>query len=143
MCPYFSERYKNMIKEKVFNYLLLSFLFFLTGCFASHRHAVKQVHSDVNSDESKEYIKHKYYCGVIGEVTANYDNRNPNENKVRLFIGNKSYDLYQVVSASGAKYSTQSGRNHRELTWWIRGDKGFLYNPSDKVLARCDTLVNK
>lgn len=48
--------------------------------------------------------------------------------KARLTIDGKVYELTNVISASGAKYSTDEGRAPgKTLVWWTKGEDGTLY----------------
>ena len=68
-----------------------------------------------------------YDCRPMLKLSAAYDNSGATP-KVQLTIGEKMYELTEVIAASGAKYATDRGRAPgKTLVWWTKGRDGTLY----------------
>ncbi|WP_204352211.1 MliC family protein, partial [Klebsiella variicola] len=62
-----------------------------------------------------------YDCRPMLKLSAAYDNSGATP-KVQLTIGEKMYELTEVIAASGAKYATDRGRAPgKTLVWWTKG----------------------
>jgi membrane-bound inhibitor of C-type lysozyme len=91
-------------------------------------------------------IKQRYHCDNGRDVFAQYSGAGDNAS-TRVTIGDKTYDLYSIVSASGAKYGTEHGpRPDHLFVWWTKGDEASWYEsplddsakPSnEKMVATC------
>lgn len=87
-----------------------------------------------------------YDCDNGESILAQYDNEGENTG-VTLTLGDKSYTLYSVVTASGARYASEEGLTPEEgIQWLTKGDEGVLTTlildhtapPEDNnVLFRC------
>lgn len=65
-----------------------------------------------------------YECDDGREITARYGENPP----ALLEVDGKSYPLYQVVSASGARYASERGLTPETgIIWWTKGDEATLY----------------
>ena len=68
-----------------------------------------------------------YDCLPAQRLTASYDNSGTTP-KATLTLDGKIYELFQVTSASGAKYATDEGRTPgKTLVWFTKEDDGTLY----------------
>lgn len=68
-----------------------------------------------------------YICADGRRIEAHYDNRDHEKPTARLVIDGRSFELYHVVSGSGARYGTESGlRPNHGLQWWTKGDHATL-----------------
>lgn len=67
-------------------------------------------------------IQKTYQCDNGKLVKAIYDNSDVNQSKVSLLIGGKSYQLTQIIAASGARYITAQGLvSGQGLEWHSKG----------------------
>jgi membrane-bound inhibitor of C-type lysozyme len=68
-----------------------------------------------------------YDCEPAQRLTASYDNSGATP-KATLSLEGTIYELFEVTSASGAKYATDEGRTPgKTLVWFTKGDDGTLY----------------
>lgn len=68
-----------------------------------------------------------YSCDSGASVTAVYDNSDPAVPRARLTIRDRSFDLYNVIAASGARYATEQGfEPDKGLQWWTKGNEATL-----------------
>ncbi|HQW64363.1 MAG TPA: MliC family protein [Pseudomonadota bacterium] len=68
-----------------------------------------------------------YTCADGRRIEARYDNTRPGQSGARLQLDGRSFELYNVVAASGARYATESGlRPDHGLQWWTKGDEATL-----------------
>ena len=69
-----------------------------------------------------------YQCNNNMVITAKYIISNI-DHRVLLTVDNTEFELYSVMSASGAKYATEQGlHNEKGLVWWTSGTEGSLYH---------------
>jgi membrane-bound inhibitor of C-type lysozyme len=88
-----------------------------------------------------------YDCDNGESIQAQYDNRTQDSVAI-LTINEKTYSLYQVISASGARYASEKGIQADEgIQWLTKGKEAVLTNlvldhtapPEDTtVLFRCE-----
>jgi|APFre7841882724_1041349.scaffolds.fasta_scaffold01550_8 membrane-bound inhibitor of C-type lysozyme len=89
-----------------------------------------------------------YTCADGRRIVARYDNTRPGESGARILIDGRSFEMFNVVAASGARYSTETGlRSGHGLQWWTRGDQATLSEmamdhtaPGPVVLTTCSTV---
>jgi membrane-bound inhibitor of C-type lysozyme len=68
-----------------------------------------------------------YDCLPAQRLTATYDNSGETP-KATLALEGTIYELFQVTSASGAKYATDEGRTPgKTLVWFTKDTDGTLY----------------
>lgn len=68
-----------------------------------------------------------YSCDSGATVTAVYDNSDPAVPRARLSIRDRSFDLHNVIAASGARYATEQGfEPDKGLQWWTKGNEATL-----------------
>ena len=64
-----------------------------------------------------------YVCDNNMEITAEYS-----ESGASLVIDGVPRNLYQTMSASGARYASENGiTGGRGVIWWIKGSEASLY----------------
>jgi membrane-bound inhibitor of C-type lysozyme len=64
-----------------------------------------------------------YQCDKGQTIIALYKD----DNSAVLTIDGKDYDLYSVVSGSGARYATEQGLNFEQgMSWHTKGDDAIL-----------------
>jgi membrane-bound inhibitor of C-type lysozyme len=69
-----------------------------------------------------------YGCSPTMSVTVVYDNAAGPDGQADVTLGGRIYKMDHVMSASGAKYTSQQGRTDgMTLTWWNKGRDGSLY----------------
>jgi membrane-bound inhibitor of C-type lysozyme len=69
----------------------------------------------------------EYVCDSGKTIAVRYDNRDPNAATAILTIAGGDFELYQVVSASGARYATEQGlKPDMGLQWWVKGNTATL-----------------
>lgn len=68
-----------------------------------------------------------YGCTPEQQILATYDNRDATKPKAILNINGVNYELYSVVSASGARYATEQGiQPEQGMQWHTKADKAVL-----------------
>ena len=68
-----------------------------------------------------------YGCTPDQQILATYDNRDAAKPKATLNINGVDYELYSVVSASGARYATEQGiQPEQGMQWHTKADKAVL-----------------
>ena len=68
-----------------------------------------------------------YGCTPDQQILATYDNRDATKPKAILNINGVNYELYSVVSASGARYATEQGiQPEQGMQWHTKADKAVL-----------------
>lgn len=68
-----------------------------------------------------------YTCTDGRRIEARYDNSDPERPTARLEVDGRSFEMFNVRAASGARYSTESGlRPDHGLQWWTKGDTATL-----------------
>ena len=68
-----------------------------------------------------------YGCTPDQQILATYDNRDATKPKAILNINGVDYELYSVVSASGARYATEQGiQPEQGMQWHTKADKAVL-----------------
>lgn len=89
-----------------------------------------------------------YTCADGRRIEARYDNTRPGQSGARLQVDGRSFELYNVVAASGARYATESGlRPDHGLQWWTKGDEATLSEmlmdhaaPGPVLLTTCSAV---
>lgn len=138
--------------------LLVTSALFLTAC---EREAAQPVGSDTEAVTAVDFDEgHQqdvtltenlpailYDCDNGERIQARYDNRTENTS-VTLAIDGKSYWLYSVPTASGARYASEQGLQPEEgMQWLTKGNEALLTNlildhtvPAEEatILARCE-----
>jgi membrane-bound inhibitor of C-type lysozyme len=90
-----------------------------------------------------------YKCESGAVVVAQYDVTDPAAPTARLEYAGKVFDMFNVISASGARFSTESGlQPDHGLQWWTHGDEAVMSEmvmdhtaPGPTVIETC-TLVS-
>lgn len=92
-----------------------------------------------------------YACTPSKNIVTTYDNSDPANPKAVLAIDGVIYELYSVVSASGARYATEQGiLPEHGMQWHSKAEKAVLMTmtldhtakPEDeKILFDCTELV--
>lgn len=78
-----------------------------------------------------------YTCTPSQNIVATYDNSNPATPKAVLIIDGVRYELYAVVSASGARYATEQGiQPEQGMQWHTKGNNAMLTSMSLDHTAR-------
>jgi membrane-bound inhibitor of C-type lysozyme len=68
-----------------------------------------------------------YTCADGRRIEARYDNSVPGKSSLRLEVDGRSFEMFAVVAASGARYSTESGlKPDHGLQWWTKGREATL-----------------
>lgn len=68
-----------------------------------------------------------YTCADGRRIEARYDNRVPGSPSLSLTVDGRRFEMFAVVAASGARYSTESGlRPDHGLQWWTKGREATL-----------------
>ncbi len=96
-------------------------------------------------------ISANYQCASGRQIAVRYDNTKPAAATARLTFGGKTFNLYQVMSASGARYATEQGlRPDFGLQWWIKGNDATLSEmmmdhtaPQPKEIDRCSVTKGR
>ena len=71
--------------------------------------------------------KRSYTCADGRRIEARYDNSNPEQPMATIEVDGRSFAMFNVRAASGARYSTESGlRPDHGLQWWVKGDSATL-----------------
>jgi membrane-bound inhibitor of C-type lysozyme len=66
-------------------------------------------------------------CDNGNVLLVHYDNSNPEAPRAVVAYEGKSFDMYSVRAASGARYATEQGRAQDvSLEWHTKGDSGVL-----------------
>lgn len=74
--------------------------------------------------QSNVQYRSEYSCDNGMTVFAQYQ-----PDKVNLSINGIQKELYQTVSASGAKYATENGlKPDMGLIWWTKGDEATVFD---------------
>ena len=88
-----------------------------------------------------------YSCDSGETIKASYDNTDAAAPKARLEYKRRSFDMYSVMSASGARYATEQGlETDKGLEWWTKGNEATLSEmimdhtaPEPTVIETCRT----
>jgi membrane-bound inhibitor of C-type lysozyme len=76
---------------------------------------------------SQDIIDAIYECESGQTISARYDNTNPDAPSARLEYKGQTFEMYQVRSASGARYATEQGLSpDKGLQWWTKGNSATL-----------------
>jgi membrane-bound inhibitor of C-type lysozyme len=76
---------------------------------------------------AENVITATYRCQSGQTIIARYDNSNPDAPTARLEYGGRTFDMYNVRAASGARYATEQGLSpDKSLQWWTKGDDATL-----------------
>lgn len=68
-----------------------------------------------------------YTCDSGQKIVVRYDNSDPAAPSALLKYKDRTFDLYNVISASGARYATEQGLSEdRGLQWWTKGGSATL-----------------
>lgn len=68
-----------------------------------------------------------YACQSGATIVARYDNSNADAPTATLDYQGKSFPMYSVRSASGARYATEQGLSpDKGLQWWTKGSSATL-----------------
>ena len=68
-----------------------------------------------------------YRCESGQTIVARYDNSNPDAPTARLEYRGRTFEMYNVRAASGARYATEQGLSpDKGLQWWTKGDDATL-----------------
>jgi membrane-bound inhibitor of C-type lysozyme len=68
-----------------------------------------------------------YECESGQTIVARYDNTDPDAPTTRLEYKGRTFEMYNVRAASGARYATEQGLSpDKGLQWWIKGDDAAL-----------------
>lgn len=68
-----------------------------------------------------------YTCADGRRIEARYDNTDRERPTATLVVDGRSFEMYSVVAASGARYATESGlQPGHGLQWWTHGDRATL-----------------
>lgn len=72
-------------------------------------------------------IEANYACDSGATVDVRYDNTNPDAPTATLRYKGRSFEMYSVLSGSGARYATGQGLSpDHGLQWWIKGDEATM-----------------
>jgi membrane-bound inhibitor of C-type lysozyme len=76
---------------------------------------------------AENVITATYRCQSGQTIIARYDNSNPDAPTARLEYRGRTFDMYNVRAASGARYATEQGLSpDKGLQWWTKGDDATL-----------------
>lgn len=86
-----------------------------------------------------------YACEPAMSLTVTYNNTDQTKPGAVVTLDGKAYAMEAVMSGSGAKFRTATGRSAgKSLVWWNKGDDGTLFegssadaNADETVLAEC------
>jgi membrane-bound inhibitor of C-type lysozyme len=79
------------------------------------------------ASEAAPSLSVEYICDSGQTITVRYDNHDETGRTAILAIADREFELYQVVSASGARYATEQGlKPDMGLQWWVKGDVATL-----------------
>lgn len=77
--------------------------------------------------EANAIVQVSYACADDRRIDARYDNSDPARSTARLVIDGRRFDLYHVISGSGARYATENGlQPDHGLQWWTKGHEATL-----------------
>lgn len=96
-------------------------------------------------------IEATYHCESGATVTVRYDNTDASAPRARLGYKGRTFDMYSVMSASGARYATEQGLEpDKGLQWWSKGNEATLSEmvmdhtaPEPTVIETCTTEPGK
>lgn len=72
-----------------------------------------------------------YTCDKDLPVTAVYGKNAEGKSDVALVVNGQSFNLDQVISASGARYASRDGLEAgKGIVWWTKGGEATLYETS-------------
>jgi membrane-bound inhibitor of C-type lysozyme len=99
----------------------------------------------------EKIIEAIYHCESGATVTVRYDNSDPASPRARLDYKGRTFDMYSVVSASGARYATEQGLEpDKGLQWWSKGNEATLSEmimdhtaPEPTVIETCTAAPGK
>ncbi|WP_353643138.1 MliC family protein [Mesorhizobium sp. WSM2239] len=76
---------------------------------------------------AEDVIMVTYRCESSQTVIARYDNTDPDAPTARLQYRGRTFEMYNVRAASGARYATEQGLSpDKGLQWWTKGDDATL-----------------
>jgi membrane-bound inhibitor of C-type lysozyme len=76
---------------------------------------------------AENVITATYRCGSGQTIVARYDNTDPDAPTALLEYKGRTFDMYNVRAASGARYATEQGLSpDKGLQWWTKGDDATL-----------------
>jgi membrane-bound inhibitor of C-type lysozyme len=76
---------------------------------------------------AEDIITVTYRCESSQTVIARYDNSNPDAPTALLEYKGRTFEMYNVRAASGARYATEQGLSpDKGLQWWTKGDDATL-----------------
>ncbi|KKB85835.1 hypothetical protein VW29_05980 [Devosia limi DSM 17137] len=68
-----------------------------------------------------------YTCESGATIVAHYDVSDPMAPTARLEYAGAVFDMFNVISASGARFSTEAGlKPDHGLQWWTHGDEAIM-----------------
>ena len=68
-----------------------------------------------------------YKCESGAIVVAHYDASDPSAPTAQLEYAGKVFDMFNVMSASGARFSTEAGlKPDHGLQWWTHGNEAVM-----------------
>lgn len=99
----------------------------------------------------EKIIEATYQCDSGATVMVRYDNTDADAPRASLEYKGRTFDLYSVVSASGARYATEQGLEpDKGLQWWSKGNEATLSEmimdhtaPEPTVIETCRTEPRK
>lgn len=72
-------------------------------------------------------IEANYTCDSGATVDVRYDNSNPDAPTATLRYKGRSFEMYNVLSGSGARYATEQGLlPDHGLQWWTKGNEAIM-----------------
>lgn len=72
-------------------------------------------------------IEASYVCDSGATVDVRYDNTNPDAPTATLTYKGRTFELYSVMSGSGARYATEQGLSpDHGLQWWSKGNEATM-----------------
>jgi membrane-bound inhibitor of C-type lysozyme len=118
------------------------------GLLACGGEQIRAADAAAPAPAAEAIIEVSYSCADGRRIEARYDNTLPGQSSARLQIDGRSFEMYHVVSGSGARYATESGlRPDHGLQWWTKGDEATLSEmvmdhtaPGPMVLTTCSAV---
>lgn len=92
-----------------------------------------------------------YTCDSGQKIVVRYDNSDPAAPSALLKYKDRTFDLYNVISASGARYATEQGLSEdKGLQWWTKGGSATLSEmlmdhtaPDPVAIESCNSTPSK
>jgi membrane-bound inhibitor of C-type lysozyme len=86
---------------------------------------------EVDSQQENDSPIYGYTCGEEQKLHVSYHENGKKIHQAKILLNDKSFELTNIVSASGAKCS---GGNY---IWWSKGETGLLIELSSGDELRC------